>query len=102
MSGRKSRGACRDRAKLESFPPEADAASTASGQPAVHAPSLAPAGVGVCESFPVVDVSDPNTGHHHRRRRPSGEPPPLPRELNRAAWLWLALFAFWAVIGSRL
>ncbi len=33
-----------------------------------------------------------------RRRRPSGEPPPLPRQLNRAAYLWLAAFAFWAVI----
>ena len=27
----------------------------------------------------------------HRRRRPSGEPPPLPRQLNRTAWTWLAV-----------
>ncbi len=33
-----------------------------------------------------------------RRRRPSGEPPPLPRELNRAAVGWLIAFGFWAVI----
>lgn len=32
------------------------------------------------------------------RRRPSGEPPPLPRELNRSAIGWLVAFAFWAVI----
>ena len=41
-------------------------------------------------------------GHGHlfgqRIRRPSGEPPPLPRELNKAAILWLAAFLFWAVI----
>ncbi len=32
------------------------------------------------------------------RRRPSGEPPPLPRELNRAAIGWVVAFAFWAVL----
>jgi tRNA A-37 threonylcarbamoyl transferase component Bud32/membrane-associated phospholipid phosphatase len=36
--------------------------------------------------------------HGHRRRRPSGEPPPLPRNFNRAAYLWAAAFAFWAAI----
>ena len=36
--------------------------------------------------------------HGHRRRRPSGEPPPLPREINRAAYAWLAAFAFFVVI----
>lgn len=35
-----------------------------------------------------------------RRRRPSGEPPPLPRELNRVAIGWLVLFLFWAVVWS--
>ncbi len=34
----------------------------------------------------------------HRRRRPSGEPPPLPHELNRAAVAWLVVFLFWALI----
>lgn len=33
-----------------------------------------------------------------RLRRPSGEPPPIPKELNRVAIGWLILFAFWAVI----
>lgn len=33
-----------------------------------------------------------------RRRRPSGEPPPLPRQLNRAAIGWLIAFTFWAVL----
>ncbi len=33
-----------------------------------------------------------------RRRRPSGEPPPLPRELNRAATGWLVAFGVFAVI----
>jgi tRNA A-37 threonylcarbamoyl transferase component Bud32/membrane-associated phospholipid phosphatase len=32
------------------------------------------------------------------RRRPSGEPPPLPRQLNRAAIGWLVAFAFWAIL----
>jgi tRNA A-37 threonylcarbamoyl transferase component Bud32/membrane-associated phospholipid phosphatase len=32
------------------------------------------------------------------RRRPSGEPPPLPRTLNRAAVGWAAAFGFWAAI----
>jgi tRNA A-37 threonylcarbamoyl transferase component Bud32 len=35
-----------------------------------------------------------------RRRRPSGEPPPLPRELNRVAIAWLVLFVFWAVVWA--
>jgi tRNA A-37 threonylcarbamoyl transferase component Bud32 len=35
---------------------------------------------------------------HRPRRRPSGEPPPLPRQLNRAASGWLVAFAFWAAI----
>lgn len=35
---------------------------------------------------------------HTRLRRPSGEPPPLPRELNRAATAWFAGFTFWAAI----
>ena len=33
-----------------------------------------------------------------RRRRPSGEPPPLPRELNRVATGWLIAFGFWAAL----
>lgn len=33
-----------------------------------------------------------------RRRRPSGEPPPLPHEINRAAVAWLVGVLFWALI----
>lgn len=33
-----------------------------------------------------------------RRRRPSGEPPPLPHELNRGAVAWLVAFVGWAII----
>ena len=32
------------------------------------------------------------------QRRPSGEPPPLPRELDRSAILWLVEFVGWAVV----
>lgn len=39
-------------------------------------------------------------GRASRRRRPSGEPPPLPRELNRAGVAWLAAFGFWAVVWA--
>ena len=35
-------------------------------------------------------MSDLTALGRERRRRPSGEPPPLPMELNRAAALWLA------------
>ncbi len=35
---------------------------------------------------------------HGHQRRPSGEPPPLPRELNRAAIAWLITFAGWSVV----
>ena len=33
----------------------------------------------------------PPAGHTERRRRPSGEPPPLPRQLNRSGKYWLAV-----------
>lgn len=33
-------------------------------------------------------------------RRPSGEPPPLPKELNRSAIAWLIGFAGWAAIWA--
>lgn len=39
---------------------------------------------------------DPTDGH--RRRRPSGEPPPLPHELNRVAVGWMLAFCFWALL----
>ncbi|GJM37685.1 MAG: hypothetical protein DHS20C19_10520 [Acidimicrobiales bacterium] len=39
-------------------------------------------------------------GRGHRVRRPSGEPPPLPRELNKVAVGWLAGFVFWALIWT--
>ena len=40
----------------------------------------------------------PGQSPGRRARRPSGEPPPLPRELNRAAIAWLTAFLFWAVL----
>jgi tRNA A-37 threonylcarbamoyl transferase component Bud32/membrane-associated phospholipid phosphatase len=37
------------------------------------------------------------------RRRPSGEAPPLPRQLNLSGWVWLAIagciVAYWVVVG---
>ena len=33
-----------------------------------------------------------------RRRRPSGEPPPLPHELDKAAIAWLVAFVGWAIL----
>ncbi len=45
----------------------------------------------------VVDVST-TASHHDRRRRPSGEPPPLPHELNRAAYAWLVAFVCFSVL----
>jgi tRNA A-37 threonylcarbamoyl transferase component Bud32 len=45
----------------------------------------------------MTEIADGPIGHR-RRRRPSGEPPPLPRELNQAAYAWLIAFAFWAAI----
>jgi tRNA A-37 threonylcarbamoyl transferase component Bud32 len=33
-----------------------------------------------------------------RRRRPAGEPPPLPREFSRGAWILLASFGVFAVL----
>ncbi len=35
-----------------------------------------------------------------RQRRPSGEPPPLPRELNKVAIAWLIGFVLWAVVWA--
>ncbi len=34
------------------------------------------------------------------QRRPSGEPPPLPRELNKVAMAWLVAFIGWAAIWA--
>lgn len=48
-------------------------------------------------------VSQTISGHrlrHGRERRPSGEPPPLPRELNRAAIVWLVAFVGWAAVWA--
>ncbi len=39
-------------------------------------------------------------GNSVRVRRPSGEPPPLPKELNRVAIAWLLGFAGWAAIWA--
>lgn len=40
---------------------------------------------------PRADVADPRTEREHRRarRRPSGQPPPLPRDLGRTGRVWL-------------
>jgi tRNA A-37 threonylcarbamoyl transferase component Bud32/membrane-associated phospholipid phosphatase len=37
---------------------------------------------------------------HSRQRRPSGEAPPLPRELNKVAIAWLAGFLGWAAVWA--
>lgn len=48
-----------------------------------------------------VDEPDARRGRVGRRRRPSGEPPPLPRTLERSGWAFLGLgvvvVALWAV-----
>jgi len=56
-------------------------------------PSLARSGSIVT----VGDVSNIGTGQR-RRRRPSGEPPPLPHELNWAAYSWLIAFVFFSLL----
>jgi hypothetical protein len=40
------------------------------------------------------------TSPGRRQRRPSGEPPPLPRELNKVAIFWLLGFVLWAVVWA--
>jgi tRNA A-37 threonylcarbamoyl transferase component Bud32 len=46
-------------------------------------------------------VSEPRVSvTEGRRRRPSGEPPPLPHELNPVAIGWLMAFVFWSSIWS--
>ncbi|MEO1059888.1 MAG: phosphatase PAP2 family protein [Actinomycetota bacterium] len=42
--------------------------------------------------------STPTGTRQGRLRRPSGEPPPLPRELNRVAFAWLGAFVMWAIV----
>ena len=37
---------------------------------------------------------------HGHERRPSGEPPPLPRELNKASVAWLVIFVGWALVWA--
>jgi tRNA A-37 threonylcarbamoyl transferase component Bud32/membrane-associated phospholipid phosphatase len=45
----------------------------------------------------------PGLAHQRPRRRPSGEAPPLPRQLNLSGWVWLAvaggIVAYWIVVG---
>lgn len=45
-------------------------------------------------------VASSNQPAFKRQRRPSGEPPPLPRELNKVASAWLIGFVLWAVIWA--
>jgi tRNA A-37 threonylcarbamoyl transferase component Bud32 len=46
-----------------------------------------------------------NVSHQRPRRRPSGEAPPLPRQLNATGWGWLGLAAlivvYWIVVAVR-
>lgn len=44
------------------------------------------------------DTTRTRSVHGTRVRRPSGEPPPLPKELNRVAVFWLGAFVAWAII----
>lgn len=43
-------------------------------------------------------TAEPGHSRGPRVRRPSGEPPPLPRQINRAAIGWLVAFGFWVVV----
>jgi tRNA A-37 threonylcarbamoyl transferase component Bud32 len=45
-------------------------------------------------------LTEPRVAVAGRRRRPSGEPPPLPRELDRVAVGWLVTFVFWSVMWT--
>lgn len=48
-------------------------------------------------------VASPRPAHGHghgHERRPSGEPPPLPRELNKAAIASLVAFVGWALVWA--
>jgi tRNA A-37 threonylcarbamoyl transferase component Bud32 len=48
-------------------------------------------------------VESARVAHRRPRRRPSGEAPPLPRQLNASGWGWLGLAAFvvfyWLVVA---
>jgi tRNA A-37 threonylcarbamoyl transferase component Bud32/membrane-associated phospholipid phosphatase len=50
-----------------------------------------------------VPVSAPGVAPRRPRRRPSGEAPPLPRQLNLSGWVWLAIagciVVYWIVVG---
>ncbi len=48
----------------------------------------------------MTDITGSKYRRHVRLRRPSGEPPPIPKELNRVAIAWLIGFAFWAAIWT--
>jgi tRNA A-37 threonylcarbamoyl transferase component Bud32/membrane-associated phospholipid phosphatase len=48
----------------------------------------------------VTSTAETRRGGRGRQRRPSGEAPPLPRELNKAAIAWLVGFVGWAVIWA--
>ncbi|MDH3755951.1 MAG: hypothetical protein OEU32_18970, partial [Acidimicrobiia bacterium] len=45
-------------------------------------------------------AADRASGHRRRQRRPSGEAPPLPRELNRVAIAWVVAFVGWALLWA--
>jgi len=48
----------------------------------------------------ITDITASKHRSHVRLRRPSGEPPPIPKELDRVAIAWLIGFAFWAAIWA--
>ena len=55
------------------------------------------------DEYPGDLIPAPSTAHRslgRRTRRPSGEPPPLPRELNKVAIGWLLAFVFWAAVWT--
>ncbi|MDP9219630.1 MAG: hypothetical protein M3P23_03725 [Actinomycetota bacterium] len=57
----------------------------------------------VAAAVPVPGVPVPQIARGRRRRRPSGEAPPLPRQLNTSGKWWLALaagvFGFWIFVA---
>ena len=48
----------------------------------------------------MTDLAAEGRSVHGRRRRPSGEPPPLPYELNRVAIAWLVAFVGFAAVWA--
>ncbi|MFL6180097.1 MAG: hypothetical protein ACJ74E_09630, partial [Actinomycetes bacterium] len=45
-------------------------------------------------------AAQPRLARAHPHRRPSGEPPPLPRKLNKSGKYWLLLALFVVLFGA--